>query len=55
VEPDNLDALKRGMEMVASDGWQVASGEPDWDGYENFASWDENVAKILEAVEKVKH
>jgi glycosyltransferase involved in cell wall biosynthesis len=54
VEPDDLDALKRGMEMVASDGWQVASGEPDWEGYENFASWDVNVRKILEAVKKSK-
>jgi glycosyltransferase involved in cell wall biosynthesis len=54
VEPDDLDALKIGMKMVASDGWHVASGEPDWEGYENFASWDVNIAKILEAVEDIR-
>jgi glycosyltransferase involved in cell wall biosynthesis len=55
VEPDDLVALERGMEMVASGEWRVAGGEPDWEGYERFASWDVNVSKILEAVEKVKN
>ncbi len=54
VEPDNIRAITEGMKMVASDQWRVTSGEPDWEGYEAFASWDENVAKILEAVEVVK-
>jgi glycosyltransferase involved in cell wall biosynthesis len=55
VEPDDLDALKIGMKMVARGESQEAIDSPDWEGYEAFASWDENVAKILEAVEKVKH
>jgi glycosyltransferase involved in cell wall biosynthesis len=54
VEPDNLRALKEGMKKVASDEWRVAGGEPDWEGYEAFASWDVNVAKILEGVEEVR-
>jgi len=54
VEPDHVRALKKGMKMVISDEWRTASGEPDWEGYEKFASWDVNVAKILEAVEVVK-
>jgi hypothetical protein len=49
-----VGALKKGMKMVISDEWRTASGEPDWEGYEKFASWDVNVAKILEAVEVVK-
>jgi hypothetical protein len=47
-------ALKKGMKMVISGEWRTAYGEPDWEGYEKFASWDVNVAKILEAVEVVK-
>lgn len=54
VEPDNLGALKEGMRVVASDEWRAASGEPDWEGYEAFASWDVNVAKILEGVEEIR-
>ena len=54
VEPDDLGALKEGMTKVASDKWRVAGGEPDWEGYEAFASWDVNVEKILEGVEEVK-
>ena len=41
--------------MVARGESQEAIDSPDWEGYEAFASWDENVAKILEAVENVKH
>jgi glycosyltransferase involved in cell wall biosynthesis len=55
VEPDDLDALKIGMKRIAIGDSQGASGSPDWEGYKAFASWDQNVAKILEAVEKVKH
>ena len=54
VEPDNLRALQEGMKMVMSDEWRVMGGEPDWEGYEAFASWDVNVAKILEGVEEVR-
>ena len=54
VEPDNLRALQGGMKMVASDEWRVMGGGPDWEGYEAFASWDVNVAKILEGVEEVR-
>ena len=54
VEPDDIRAITEGMKMVASGQWRVTSGEPDWEGYEAFASWDENVTKILEAVEVVK-
>ena len=50
VEPDDLRALQKGMKMVASSEWRVASGNPDWVGYELFASWDVNVQKILDAV-----
>jgi hypothetical protein len=42
------------MKMVASDEWRVMGGGPDWEGYEAFASWDVNVAKILEGVEEVR-
>ena len=54
VKPDDLEALKEGMKLVASDEWRVVSGKSDWEGYEAFASWDVNVGKILEAVVKVK-
>ena len=54
VEPDNLEALKEGMRVVASNEWRAASGKTDWEGYEEFASWDVNVAKILEGVEEVR-
>jgi hypothetical protein len=37
--------------VVASNEWRVAGGEPDWEGYEEFASWDVNVTKILQGVE----
>jgi glycosyltransferase involved in cell wall biosynthesis len=54
VEPDNLRALQEGMKMVMSDEWRVIGGGPDWEGYEAFASWDVNVAKILEGVEEIR-
>jgi glycosyltransferase involved in cell wall biosynthesis len=54
VEPDNLRALQEGMKMVMSDEWRAIGGGPDWEGYEAFASWDVNVAKILEGVEEVR-
>ena len=54
LEPDNLRALKEGMKMVMSDEWRVMGGGPDWEGYEAFASWNVNVAKILEGVEEVR-
>ena len=54
VEPDNLRALEEGMRVVASHEWRAVSGEPDWEGYDAFASWDVNIAKILEGVEKVR-
>jgi glycosyltransferase involved in cell wall biosynthesis len=54
VEPDNLRALQEGMKIMASHEWRAASGEPNWEGYEAFASWDVNVAKILEGVEKIR-
>jgi glycosyltransferase involved in cell wall biosynthesis len=52
VEPDDLDALKKGMKMVARGERLEASQEPDWEGYEKFASWDVNVEKILEAIRR---
>lgn len=55
VEPDDLGALKEGIKKVASDEWRVVGGEPDWEGYEAYASWDVNVAKILEGVEGVRN
>lgn len=54
AEPDDLEALKMGMKMLARVNSQVESGSPDWEGYEIFASWDENVARILAAVEEQK-
>ena len=54
VEPDDLGALKEGMKKVAINEWRGAGGDPDWEGYEAFASWDVNVAKILEGVEEVR-
>jgi glycosyltransferase involved in cell wall biosynthesis len=55
VEPDDLNALKIGMKLATSAESQEVSDSPDWEGYEAFASWDKNVTRILEAVEKVKH
>jgi len=58
VEPDDLDALKSGMACLinAKCGMQNGKcGEPDWEGYEAFASWDVNVGKILEAIGKCKN
>lgn len=57
VEPDDLVALKGGMGKLINAKCEmrnVAGGEPDWEGYERFASWDVNVAKILEGVEEVR-
>ena len=54
VDPDDMRALKEGIKKMASGEWLAASGEPDWEGYEAFASWDVNVAKILEGVEEVR-
>lgn len=57
VEPDNLDALEQGMAYLINAKWEMRNrqcGEPDWEGYEAFASWDVNVEKILQAVDKVK-
>jgi len=57
VEPDDLDALKEGMAKLINAKCEmrnVMGGEPDWEGYEAFASWDVNVAKILEGVEEVR-
>ena len=47
VKPDDSRALEEGMKMATS-------GEPNWEGYEAFASWDVNVTKILEGVEEVR-
>ena len=54
VEPDDMRALKQGIKKISSCELRAASGEPDWQGYEAFASWDVNVAKILDAVESIK-
>lgn len=54
VEPDDMRALKEGIKKISSCEWRASSGEPDWEGYEAFASWDVNVAKILDAVESIK-
>ena len=54
VEPDDMRALKEGIKKISSGELRAASGEPEWDSYEAFASWDVNVAKILEAVESIK-
>ena len=54
VEPDDIRALKEGIKKISSGEWRASSGEPDWQGYEAFASWDVNVAKILDAVESIK-
>lgn len=54
VEPDDMRALKEGIKKISSGEWRASSGEPDWQGYEAFASWDVNVAKILDAVEDVR-
>ena len=54
VEPDDMRALKEGIKKISSCEWRASSGEPDWQGYEAFASWDVNVAKILDAVESIK-
>ena len=54
VEPDDMRALTEGIKKISSCQWRASSGEPDWQGYETFASWDVNVAKILDAVESIK-
>jgi glycosyltransferase involved in cell wall biosynthesis len=54
VEPDDMRALKEGIKKISSGELRAASGEPEWDSYEAFASWDVNVAKILDAVEDVR-
>ena len=50
VEPDDMRALQKGMASLIN----AKGGEPDWEGYEKFASWDVNMAKILDAVQVVK-
>jgi glycosyltransferase involved in cell wall biosynthesis len=48
VEPDDMRALKKGMASLIN----AKGGEPDWEGYEKFASWDVNVCKIIGAIQK---
>lgn len=51
VEPDNADAVAEGMRVLCrssqSGGKQLA---PDWDGYEQHASWERNAQVIFDAV-----
>jgi glycosyltransferase involved in cell wall biosynthesis len=54
VEPDDLEALKYGIQKVTNGGWRVAGDDPDWAGYETYASWKENAARILGAVNDIK-
>jgi glycosyltransferase involved in cell wall biosynthesis len=59
VEPDDLVRLKDGMAKLIDAKCEmrnVVGGEagPDWEGYGNFASWDVNVSKILDALRKVR-
>ncbi|MFM8885497.1 MAG: glycosyltransferase, partial [Chthoniobacterales bacterium] len=55
VEPDNQSALDGGMELLVSrfspDGRKAAQiPEPDWKGYEEFASWRTNAQLLLDAL-----
>ena len=54
VAPDSEDAIARGMKQVASDEWRVTGGDPNWSGYEAYASWDVNVQRILDAVKEIR-
>jgi glycosyltransferase involved in cell wall biosynthesis len=51
VEPDDQKALERGMSTLARRSVAPSSSdEPDWEGYEAFASWDANTASIVSEV-----
>ena len=54
VAPDSEDAIARGMKQVASDEWRVTGCDPNWSGYEAYASWDVNVQRILDAVKEIR-
>ena len=54
VAPDSEDAIARGMKHVASDKWRVTGGDPNWSGYEAYASGDGNVQRILDAVKEIR-
>jgi glycosyltransferase involved in cell wall biosynthesis len=47
VEPDSAAAVARGVREM-----MTAELRPDWTGYAEFAGWNVNVRKLLEAVEK---
>jgi glycosyltransferase involved in cell wall biosynthesis len=51
VEPDNAEAVAEGMRSLCR---SLKSGgpspTPDWDGYEQHASWERNAQVIFEAV-----
>lgn len=44
VEPDSLEAVIGGLRRLMDN-----PPEPDWDGYEAFASWDANARVVIEA------
>ena len=46
VEPDSLKAISEGMKKLI-----ICQEDPDWDDYENAASWDENAKIILKTMQ----
>lgn len=55
VEPDNADAVAKGMRSLCR---RVKSAEqslePDWEGYEQHASWERNANLLSEAISQVR-
>jgi hypothetical protein len=50
VKPDDQHALERGMLALARQSTTGSSDDPDWEGYESYASWDTNTAIIVSEV-----
>jgi glycosyltransferase involved in cell wall biosynthesis len=45
VEPDSSDAVANGMATLL----HAELPEPDWEGFEDYATWETNVTRLLEA------
>ena len=50
VEPDNADAVAEGMRSLCSSLQSGVLPAQDWDGYEHYASWEQNAQVIFDAL-----
>ncbi len=56
VEPDNLELLAAGMRKLCRQHLgELSAPEPNWQGYEEYASWDSNAKIILSAAQAARY